>query len=367
MNSWAWLIFYVLGAVAIIIFVIVALFRAFLRQRRRHGYGLNERDWYLQLSLLPKDAISQWFLVLGSLALANTIYVINNNFGDPLSWRSILLISVLIFAAVAYFGKSVYTAAIGIVGFLVWWMAQTSFWQAQDSSQYYTTLAVPVGLMWLSILLYAAGFSQIKRMAWKRFSIAYMGIGLVLANFLLFAFSTESGLRFLQEMTTRGAVFDVWQNVIALLVVGGLVTVSVLYGWSKKILMYQEVAYIIWLFLLFGLLITLPAQSLIIGKGAGQLTGAGLFWAVIFNFTLLFEILGVIFVGYLRREIWMINFGAVLLVIFVAVKYFDWFFKFMDKSVFFIIAGILLFTIGWAMERGRRYLAQSAISNSQNR
>jgi uncharacterized membrane protein len=41
------------------------------------------------------------------------------------------------------------------------------------------------------------------------------------------------------------------------------------------------------------------------------------------------------------------------------VKYFDWFFKFMDKSVFFIVAGIMLFAIGWAMERGRRYLAQT--------
>ena len=35
---------------------------------------------------------------------------------------------------------------------------------------------------------------------------------------------------------------------------------------------------------------------------------------------------------------------------------FDWFFTFFDKSIFFISAGIILFIVGWFMEKGRKYM-----------
>jgi len=127
MDSWIWsmvsMVFYIIS----LIFVPILIIGAFLRRRRRHGRELDESNWYLQLSLSPKDAMSQWFLILGGLALANMIYAINNNFGSPLSWRLVLLAAILIFGALAYWGKSVYAAAIGVIGFLVWWAAQTAF------------------------------------------------------------------------------------------------------------------------------------------------------------------------------------------------------------------------------------------------
>ncbi len=346
---------------------------AFLRQKHRERRELNDHNWYLQMSLSHKDALGQWFLVLGSLALANMVYAANNNLGEIFSWRLVLLISALIFGIVAYFGRSVYCAVIGIVGVLIWWMAQTAFWQIKSNTNYSAVIATPAGLMWLAILLYAAGFWQMRKTAWKRFGAAYVTIGLLLANCLLFIFSTESGLNALEEMTARGGVFDAWQNLIALLVVASLSAAAIIRGRISKTLIKGEAFFAAVLFLIFGLLlVALPGQSLLTDNyyDARQLTAAGLFWAAVFNFALLFEILGVIFAGYWRREMWMINFGAVLLIIFTAVKYFDWFFKFMDKSVFFIVAGIMLFVIGWAMERGRRYLAQAiqppATANQEN-
>lgn len=363
MNSWIGIIAIYLAGILIVIFAIVAVIGAFLRQKQRGSRELNENNWYLKPSLSPKDAMSQWFLVLGGLALVNMIYAINNNFNGPLSWRLVLLIAVLIFGALAYWGKSIYAAALGIVGFLVWWAAQTAFWQPPEGI-YIQGLAAPIGLMWLAVLLYTAGFWQMRKSAWKRFGIVWASIGLVLANFLLFVFSTELGLVALEEMIARGGIFDVWQNTISLFIIGGMVVIALLYGWSRKIVLAQEAFFSGILFFIFGLLLALPDQSLFDGnRWSSQLTATGLFWAALFNLVLLFEILGVIFAGYLRREIWMINFGAVLLIIFTAVKYFDWFFKFMDKSAFFIVAGIMLFAIGWGMERGRRYLTRSI--NSQ--
>lgn len=86
------------------------------------------------------------------------------------------------------------------------------------------------------------------------------------------------------------------------------------------------------------------------------LTTNALIFGAIYNIALLAGIIGIILSGYRRRAPWRINLGAVLIMVFIIVKYTDWFFDFLDKSVFFISAGILLLIIGWIMDRSRRAL-----------
>ncbi|MFA6376462.1 MAG: hypothetical protein WCX69_03640 [Candidatus Paceibacterota bacterium] len=359
MDSLFLLIIGVLAVAVIIITAIVAVIGAFLRSKKRH-FESSGQNWYLQVALSRKDALSQWLLVLGGLAAANAIYTINNNFASFLSWQSVLLGGVLVFAAAAYFGKSVYCAAIGIIGFLVWWAAQTAAWQSGAANVYYVA-SIPAGLMWLAIFLYAAGFMQAQRESWRRFSIVYTFVGILLANLLLFIFSTQSGLLALGTMTSGMRLFDSWQNTVSLFIVGAITAMLAAYAWSKKIILEKEAIAMAALFLIFGVIVALPDQQTF---SNGVLAPAGIAWAAVMNFALFVEILGLIFAGYFRREIWMVNVGAIFLIIFVAVKYFDWFFKFLDKSVFFIIAGILLFVVGWAMERGRKFLAQTIKSQT---
>jgi uncharacterized membrane protein len=82
-------------------------------------------------------------------------------------------------------------------------------------------------------------------------------------------------------------------------------------------------------------------------------------WAVLFNLLVLIELLGLVLTGYLNQQLWRINLGVFLLFILMIVKYMDWFFTFLDKSLFFISAGLLFLVVGWLMERGRRYLIAS--------
>ena len=69
--------------------------------------------------------------------------------------------------------------------------------------------------------------------------------------------------------------------------------------------------------------------------------------------------------GYVKKEKWLINLGAAFLFMLIIVKYFDWFFTFLDKSIFFIGAGILLFIVGWLMEKGRRNILQNISTPKQ--
>lgn len=138
---------------------------------------------------------------------------------------------------------------------------------------------------------------------------------------------------------------------------------------SQRSVSNVEALAIILLVVLFAVIPLLPSQRLFIQSGGGRsfqvdLTGAGVWWAILFNVLVFVQLLGLIFSGYARREGWLINVGALFLFLLIAVKYFDWFFAFLDKSVFFVGAGILLLAVGWLMEKGRRYVISSIDASS---
>ena len=133
-----------------------------------------------------------------------------------------------------------------------------------------------------------------------------------------------------------------------------------------------EVLAVLALAALFGIIALLPQQTMFAQAGrsyeiygGGELSGSGTLWAFIFNFVVFFELLGLMFSGYIRQESWLINLGALFLFLLIVVKYFDWFFTSLDKSIFFIGAGIFLFVVGWFMEKGRRYMISGIKTQSQ--
>jgi uncharacterized membrane protein len=86
-------------------------------------------------------------------------------------------------------------------------------------------------------------------------------------------------------------------------------------------------------------------------------TKAGVVWVIILNAITFLQILWVIFLGYVREREYLLNLGVMLMFVAIVVRYCS-FFKFIDKSLFFLIGGILLFCVGYFMERGRRRIAR---------
>lgn len=72
------------------------------------------------------------------------------------------------------------------------------------------------------------------------------------------------------------------------------------------------------------------------------------------NIILFLVITAVIVIGYQNREPVLINFGLVFFVLDVIARYFDFFWDMLDKSVFFMIGGVLLILGGTLLERNRR-------------
>lgn len=328
------------------------------RFRGGKGEGTKGRDWYLQISLSKEDTVSQFFFLFSLFFLGITLLSFNQEFGELVSWRTILLITSLIGLGVAYYFKVIYTLAFSLVGLVSWWGAQAAEWITEKEIK---TITVLTGLLFITLLFYLIGRIYEKEKKFRRIALIYLILGLIPVTGALFFLSTQEGLASLQEMTKGRSFFASWEITFSLLLFPIVVLGTLVYALSKKLLLNFEAIAIALFTALFAVLIFLPEQNLFFGQQSyfyrrAELSSAGILWAIVFNILIFLELLGLIFLGYRRREHWLINLGVFFLFLLILVKYFDWFFTFLDRSIFFIGAGILLLIVGWFMERARRYM-----------
>ena len=78
------------------------------------------------------------------------------------------------------------------------------------------------------------------------------------------------------------------------------------------------------------------------------------FYAVLFNLVFLAGVVGLVFLGYARSRESFINLGIIFFCVGVFTRYFEFGFDLLDRSVVFIVAGLILIVGGFLVERGRR-------------
>ena len=78
------------------------------------------------------------------------------------------------------------------------------------------------------------------------------------------------------------------------------------------------------------------------------------------NLTLVLAALGLIMSGVNRlKSAALVNITLVFVVFDIIARYFDTFFKMFDRSIFFVVGGLMLLIIGSYIEKGRRKLLGS--------
>jgi len=314
----------------------------------------------IQFSVSKEDSLSQFLLMLGVVFIGVSLMAFNRDMGDPLGWRWILFITAVLSMVGAYWQRAVGLLIIGIIGSISWFSSVLYLWSdARDIA----SIATLVALALLAILFFTGGRLHEALVGMKRFALVYTGLGLLFITGILFAMSTRFGINLLQQ-AARGTTFSAsWELTTTLFVLVVAIVGTTFADLGKKLFRPWEVVAVVVLVILFGssLLIS-PGTNLFTGvyvAGSSGLTGAGATWAIIYNLAIFIELLALIFAGYSRKEPWMVNLGSLGIFALIIVKYFSWFFSFLDKSIFFIGAGILLFALGWGMEKGRRFTLNS--------
>ncbi len=351
--------FFIVIGLAISLFVVFFIIRFIVGIFRHRGGTSVENEWHLMVANSREDAVSQAFFLLSFLFLGITLLRVNHELDYLFEWQTVLLIISLIGLVGAYWLKNVYLLAGSLIGLTRWWGTQAELWAIEGAGDIVpSSIFIVSGMSLIALLFYALGRLHEWFPKAKRFALIYLIFGLVPITILLFFFSTGIGLKALEGMTNGVSMLNTWQILLSFVVIGIALIATLTVITIKRLVYPVELAALLVLAALLGSIAFLPAQILV-ARGSSYsyshtLTSAGIIWASIFNIALLAELVGIVFMGYARRATWLINLGALALFIFIFIKYFDWFFSYMNKSIFFIGAGILLFVLGWLMERGRR-------------
>ena len=81
-------------------------------------------------------------------------------------------------------------------------------------------------------------------------------------------------------------------------------------------------------------------------------------YTIIYNLLFAGLTLFLIYIGYQRSDIKIVNTGIFWISILVLAKYFDFFWNLIDRSLFFIVGGLIFVLGGIAMERKRRQIKE---------
>ena len=279
---------------------------------------------------------------------------INRDLGSPIQMQYIPLAFGSLLTAFGYKLKLQLTTFVGIITLTSWTLYKVEDYSSKiagSSSAILLTLVIGC----FGIIYYLGGrlirSGNLFRVMGTIFTLA----GALLTTGYLFVLSTESGLSSL-AYDTKDLIFNYWQLSLIFAVFILMALVMIIYATVTKVITkFETFSSIMIIGLLLVLSIFINHDLLIeVTRFSQELSGTGLFLAVITNAVCYMYILFHLFSGYVRKEATSINVSIFFLVIFLFVKYFDWFYDFLDKSLFFIGAGIFLFVIGFGMERGRR-------------
>jgi uncharacterized membrane protein len=202
----------------------------------------------------------------------------------------------------------------------------------------------------LGLMIYALGKAQSRFDLTRVYSRAYEVLGIVTtfaALYLLtFRFWWEEGLFGSSTTVTESVANEFW---ITLYIAAAVAAIAFIFtlaarlgqNLSLRTLPYEGIAALLMLAAAI-LVVFLPAM------------GGTLAYPLLFNFLLLAGIVGLVFLGYFRGQELFINLALIIFSVDVVTRYFEYSFELLDRSVVFIVAGIILLLGGFLLERGRR-------------
>lgn len=353
----------------------------FIIRRKLRGGDRIEKKWYDKSFFSKEDFVSQFFILFSVILFNIAFWIVNYQAGEIVSGTTVFLISSLLGVVVGYYFRVIWTFVLSTIGLIMWWFYQATIWSNQinnynslssttNNGSGYTSMVMrqfeaikPITLLsafiFIAIIFYLFGRMLERKEQYKRLAKFYSSAGLVSITGFLFIFSSNYGIGVIGNASKGSIFFGSLEITISFAIFLGALAVLLIYSFKEKLIFFSEAAAIGILAIFFLILVLLPEQVVYTSSSgysySRNFSGIGIFWAMVFNALVFFEILGIVFLGYLRRQNLLINLGAVFLFLLIIVKYLDWFGN-LAAGAFLIGAGVLLFVVGWSMEKGRRYM-----------
>lgn len=361
-------IFYTPISILIIIGIIAfAVYRKFRRGKKvSEGAAFLSREDLVSQSLFLLFVLFLWVILLsitekmtGSLSAATSYPY----------WIWTIFIASVVGIIISYYFKMVLVLLVSLIGLTGWWVYQLSWWlvtfkirslAVPAGALKVNNLVIPAGIFFVAMIFYLLGRIHETKLGFKRSGKVYLILGILYITSILFFLSTKGGVLALRETEKGKSLFIYWQVWVPLLILVLSTFFIWIYSAIRKIISTSEAVTTGILMGVFMILPLIPIQNMFLEVRTYTrhipLSSTGIIFIIFLNVLLFLEIIWIVYLGYFRKENWLINLGIIFLFFAIIFKYFTWSLYFLEKSVFFITTGILLLVIGWLMEKGRRYL-----------
>lgn len=308
--------------------------------------------FYLRYESEKYPKIGAALILLGTIIFGAGIFLIAQIYNitvhypnGPLMWG----LAILPLAYLLRF-KSVLTLALLVLG--VWLGMELTF----HMDERFAPLTVVVIFFMAGIMLWWVGHAHKGLEVLQEISSPYIFIGIVLT------FASAFMLTFIDRIEKLGSwdLMIFYIPITALFVIAAIVYAAM--GEKEKGWLI-ELAVLTLIFAgLFACAVFYP-ESLSTKNVLYTYTVPAYreisFNRIIFNVIYAAGIIGIIFLGYINRSTLYINIGLLFFVLDVIARYFDFFWKLLPRSLFFIGGGLILLTGSVFLERKRRLVLQS--------
>jgi len=263
-------------------------------------------------------------------------------------WKSIdfsipnyfyLILMLFIILPLCYKQKAKVALFISLIGVSLWFGFGPCMSYFKESILLMVPCFIGIGVFLYSVGSFHSLFEKIKG-----YQSIYKFLGVFILYVFIYILSFKESAHEMAKLIVKPLPSSFWYllGLPSLLSIGAILSIFRLprekSQYFSRLLNY-EIASIIF-FLLFPILILILPNIT--------------FYAISSNLILLGLTIGVIFFGYHSKNAFFINLGFIFFGIHFLTRYIDWGYKYISRSLFYIITGIILILIATFMEKQRR-------------
>ncbi len=302
--------------------------------------------YYLQYVKKNLPVVGASLLFLGTLLFGATLFLVTQMYNINANNATIVLVWLLGILPLIYGFKSKPIATLSIILFLIW-IGLTVEHNSDLLGAFADMSYLPLLYLMSGILLFGIGTIHYFSDSLKGIARMYRLAGLRFATFFAFLFTFDwffvhkrvaenSDLGRYIEPSTYFTFFFLAVAVVALL----LVVLGLFFNPAKSKTIALESGFTIGLLALGLLYFFFPATSDV--------------YQILFNVAFVALIVVMYYVGFHREDITVVNLAMGWTAIYFFARYFDFFYDLLDRSLFFIIGGLVFVMGGIALEHKRR-------------
>lgn len=291
--------------------------------------GIVSISWLLSLKTI---------LVLSSGLLTLWTIWLSIDFSIPNYLYLILMLSIIL--PLCYRQKAKIALFISLLGILLWLGFGPCLVYFKESILLMIPCFLGSGVFLYSVGLFHNLFERIER-----YQLIYKFLGALIFFIFAYILSFREASQEMARLISRPLPAPFWY-IFGIITLLSLFAIATLFLSQKRPQYYSRISgYEIIMLILFLLF---PISILTLSDFT--------FYAILSNLILLVLSIGIIFLGYYIGRASFVNLGFIFFGIHFLTRYIDWAYRYLPRSLFFIITGTILILIATFMEKKRRKL-----------